>query len=96
MSPALIAVFLTAVAVAIGAVVLGRSVHRDASPSGPTRPWWGAPAPWVMASAALLLLGLYVFPRLLGFVFLFLPLIWMRRARRPSEWDHRPRDREDP
>jgi hypothetical protein len=34
------------------------------------------------ALAAFVLLGLFVFPRLLGFAFLFLPFVWMRRSGR--------------
>jgi hypothetical protein len=95
-SPALIAVAITALTVAVGAIVLGRAAHRGPSPSGESRPWWGAPGPWIAASAVLLVLGLVVFPRLLGFVVLFLPFVWMRRARRPTGWDRRPEDREEP
>lgn len=96
MSPALIAVVITALAVAVGAVALGRGARRGRSPSGESRPWWSSPGPWVVASAVLLLLGLVVFPRLLGFVVLLLPFVWMRRSGRPAGWDRRPEDREEP
>jgi hypothetical protein len=33
-------------------------------------------------SAVFVLLGVFVFPRLLGFTFLFLPFLWMRAAGR--------------
>jgi hypothetical protein len=33
--------------------------------------------------AILLVIGVLVMPKLLGFTFLFLPMIWSRRARRP-------------
>jgi hypothetical protein len=41
---------------------------------------------WLAIAAVLLVLGLFVFPHLLGFTFLFLPFIWIggfRRRRRP-------------
>ncbi len=53
------------------------------------RPLWGTPGLWVAVCAVLLLLGLFVAPRLLGGVFLFLPFVWVRRGRR------RDRDRPD-
>lgn len=43
----------------------------------PDRPWWGSPLFWVGACAAFVALGLFVFPRLLGFTFLFLPFVWL-------------------
>ena len=95
MSPALIAVVITALAVAVGAIALGRAQRPRAS-AGDGRPWWGAPGPWIVASVALLLLGVVVFPRLLGFIVLFLPFVWMRRARRPTGWDPRREDRQEP
>ena len=96
MSPALIAVVITALAVVVGAAVFGRSASRGVPTSGAARPWWGALGPWAAASVAFLLLGVYVFPRLFGFVVLLLPLIWMRRGNRPSGWKARPGDREEP
>ena len=46
------------------------------------RPWWGSPMLWVGVAAVFLALGLFVAPKLFGFTFLFLPLIWMRLPRR--------------
>jgi hypothetical protein len=51
------------------------------------RPWWGALPTWLIVSSVLLVLGLVVAPRLLGFTFLLLPFIWVgglgrRRERR--------------
>jgi hypothetical protein len=43
------------------------------------RPWWGNPLVWVGVSAAFVVLGLLVAPKLFGFAFLFLPFIWIRR-----------------
>ncbi len=37
---------------------------------------------WVGGAAAFLALGLFVAPKMFGFTFLFLPLIWMRVPRR--------------
>ncbi|HEY7660962.1 MAG TPA: hypothetical protein VIC58_10230 [Actinomycetota bacterium] len=49
----------------------------------------GGTATWVALSAVLFLVGVLVFPRLLGFTFLFLPLIWVRALgrRRPHDED---------
>jgi hypothetical protein len=52
-------------------------VRRDPSP-----PWWGRPGVWILASAGFVLLGLFVFPRLFGFTFVFLPLLWVGGLRR--------------
>jgi hypothetical protein len=49
------------------------------------RPWWGNPWLWLGISAGCALLGLFVFPKLFGFTFLFLPFIWIGgRHRRDS------------
>jgi hypothetical protein len=52
------------------------------------RPWWGNPGVWLLVSAVFVALGLFVFPQLFGFAFLFLPFIWIggvrRRRRRPE------------
>lgn len=86
MSPALVAVVLTAVAVGLGAVVFGRIAHRDAGSDVPERPWWGNPVVWIGFSVGFIALGLFVAPRLLGFTFLLLPLIWMRLPGRRGDW----------
>ena len=84
MSPLAISVLAVAIAVAIGAalVALGRSRERE-----PLRPWWQHSAVWVGASVIVTLLGVFAFPKLLGFTFVFLPFLWMggqrRRAPRP-------------
>ncbi len=82
MSPVLIVVLITLMAVVAGALLLGRSVSRGSVGQGPARPPWGNPALWVGVSVALMLLGALVFPRLLGFTFLLLPFIWMRTGGR--------------
>jgi dolichyl-phosphate-mannose--protein O-mannosyl transferase len=51
------------------------------------RPWWGVVPTWLIVCGVLLVLGLVVAPRLLGFTFLLLPFIWVaglgrRRERR--------------
>jgi hypothetical protein len=46
-----------------------------------------APSPWVLGAIVLLLLGLFVAPRLLGVTFLFLPFLFGRWARgRRGPW----------
>jgi hypothetical protein len=47
-------------------------------PDGAGRPWAGPPPLAIAAGAAFLLLGVFVAPRLLGFTFLFLPLVFRR------------------
>ena len=50
----------------------------------PGRHWWSNPFSWI-GVAVFLVLGLFVFPRLLGITFVFLPLVWiggLRRRRR--------------
>ena len=55
----------------------------------PQRPWWGAPGVWIGLSMVFVLVGVFVFPRLLGFTFLFFPFVVLRsvgrgrRGRRP-------------
>ncbi len=61
----------------------------DAPAAVPRRPWWGNPATWIAAAALFLVLGLFVTPRLFGFLFLFSPFLWMRGNR------HRGPDRHD-
>jgi hypothetical protein len=63
------------------------------------RPWWGHPGIWLLVSAAFVLLGLFVVPRLFGFTFLFLPFLWVGglwRARPRDEGTPRRPDAEDP
>jgi hypothetical protein len=45
------------------------------------RPWWGNPLIWIAASGGFLLLGLFVAPRFLPGVVIFLPFVWIRRPR---------------
>jgi multisubunit Na+/H+ antiporter MnhB subunit len=91
-SPAFVAVLLTAVAVGLGAAVFGRLARRDGGSERPDRPWWGNPAVWIGASVGFLALGLFVAPRLLGFTFLLLPLVWMRLPGRRGDWGRGSRD----
>jgi hypothetical protein len=44
----------------------------------PKRPWWGSPGVWIGLSMVFLLVGVFAFPRLLGFTFLFFPFVVMR------------------
>ncbi len=80
MGPAFIAIGVTVVVVALGAVVFALTG------GGPVRGGRRAlpvPAPWIVLGAMFLILGIVIVPRLLGFTFLLLPMIWSRRARRP-------------
>ena len=51
---------------------------REGAPEG--RPWGAVPA-WLGVTVALIVLGVLVAPRLFGFTFLLLPLLWMGRGR---------------
>lgn len=55
---------------------------RDA-PSLP-RPWWGRPLLWIGVSAVFVVLGVVVWPGLLGGIFLFVPFVWLSRPRAPT------------
>jgi hypothetical protein len=83
-NPAFIAIAVTLVVVALGGAILALT---DGGPvrAAPRRPF-PVPGPWIALGAIVLLLGVVIMPRILGFTFLFLPMIWARRARGP----HRP------
>jgi hypothetical protein len=76
-----LALIIVPAALFVGAVALVLALRRH-DVGVPRRPWWGNPGVWVAASAVFVLLGVFVFPRLLGFTFLFLPFLWMRAAGR--------------
>ncbi len=84
---------LAGFAVVIGGLVLAFGLGRrfggpiDLERARRSRPWWGNPAVWLLISMAFVLLGLFVFPKLFGFTFLFLPFVWIRGLwrRRPPE-----------
>lgn len=52
---------------------------REGAPGGRQ---WGAMPAWLGVSVALVVLGVLLAPRLFGFTFLLLPLLWMGRGRR--------------
>jgi hypothetical protein len=85
-----LALILIPAALFVGAVVLVLAL-RNGRLADPARPWWGYPGAWIAISTVFVLLGVMVFPRLLGFTFVFLPLIWMRgfgRRREPKQRPH--------
>jgi hypothetical protein len=53
---------------------------RDPPPA--ERPWWGNPWIWLAVSGVFVLLGIFVWPGLLGGTFFFLPFVWIWRPRR--------------
>ena len=53
------------------------------------RPWWGHPGVWLVISAVFVFLGLFVFPKLFGFSFVFLPFLWIGGL-----WRNRSRERD--
>ncbi len=76
MSPAVIAIGVTAAVVLVGVAI---AFARDVGARSGLR----VPGPWLVAAVVLLLVGLVLAPRLFGFTFLFLPLFFSRRLRRP-------------
>jgi hypothetical protein len=80
-SPAFIAIAVTLVVVALGGAIL--ALTEGGPVRAPRRRPFPVPAPWIALGAIVLLLGIVVMPRILGFTFLFLPMIWSRRAGRP-------------
>lgn len=84
MSPAFIAIAVTIVVLAVGAAIVALTEGSPLRAGGRTLP---VPAPWIVVGALLLILGVVLMPRLLGFTFLFLPLIWSRRSRGPRRRD---------
>jgi hypothetical protein len=90
----LILVGFAVVAVALLlAVRLGRRYggHVDLVRGRRHRSWLGHPGMWILLSAAFVLLGVFVFPKLFGFTFLFLPIVWVAGL-----WRNRPRDGQTP
>ena len=69
------------------AVRFGRRLGGDVDLAHGRRPRrWGHPAAWVLVSVVFVFLGLFVFPRLFGFTFVFLPFLWVGGL-----WRNRPR-----
>jgi hypothetical protein len=60
------------------------------------RPWWGHPGFWLVASAAFVFLGLFVFPKLFGLTFVFLPFLWVGGGLMRSRSRGDPPPRPDP
>jgi hypothetical protein len=72
-----LALILIPAALFIGAVILAFALSNGLRVE-PARPWWSYPGTWIALSTVFVLVGITVFPRLLGFTFVFLPLVWMR------------------
>jgi hypothetical protein len=67
-------------------------LHPEGAP--PARPRIRRPIePWVVVAVALMVAGIVVAPRLLGFTFLFLPLVFGHRRREPGPGGGRGRPR---
>ena len=85
-----LALILIPAAVILGVVWIALAVGGDAR-AGRDASRWGRPAPRIGIIVLFVVLGLLVAPRLLGFTFLFLPFVWIRRGRRRAD-----RSRDDP
>ena len=92
---ATLALILIPAALFVGAVALVLAL-RNGRVAEPARPVWSYPGLWIALSTVFVLLGVVVFPRLLGFTFVFLPLIWMRGFGRRREPQQRSRHEDDP
>jgi hypothetical protein len=90
-----LALILIPAALFVGAVALVLAL-RSGRVVEPGRPLWSYPGAWIAISTVFVLLGVMVFPRLLGFTFVFLPLIWMRGFGRRREPQDRSRHEDDP
>ena len=101
-----LALILIPAALFIGAVILVLALSNGRRVE-PARPWWSYPGMWIAISTVFVLVGVMAFPRLLGFTFVFLPLVWMRgvggRRQRggpggpggPGGWGRRPDDEDE-
>ena len=47
----------------------------------PTRPWWGNPLVWLAVSAVFVLVGVFLAPRFLPGVVVFIPFLWLAKPR---------------
>lgn len=74
-----LALILIPAIVFLGVVWIALAVGGGAQVDG-DRPQWGRPAVRIGLILVFVLVGLLVAPRLLGFIFLFLPFVWSRRA----------------
>ena len=89
MSPLVASVLVTVVLVGLAVALMRVSRYRLEHPG---EPWWrGAPL-WVAVSCVVVLLGVFVAPKLLGFTFVFLPFLWIgglgrRQPREPERTD---------
>jgi hypothetical protein len=94
----LVAVLIVVVLCAAASAAALPFVMRGSGPGVgmPRRPLWQNPAAWVLGGLLVTALGIFLFPKLLGFVFLFLPFVWMRGGgRRPPQREQRPEDRDE-
>jgi hypothetical protein len=53
-------------------------------PAQHQRPWWANPWIWVGVSAVCVVLGVVLWRGFLGGVFLFVPFVWLSRAKAPT------------
>ena len=60
--------------------------YRPERAERPDRPRWHGPGPWVLLPVAVMLVALFVAPRLLGVTFLFLPLLFGRWRGARGRW----------
>ena len=72
----------------VAAVALVLAYRRERTLE-PQHPWWERPGVWIGLSMVFVLVGVFAFPRLLGFTFLFFPFVVMRSVGRGRR-DRRP------
>ena len=89
--------FVTMAVLTVGFIVVfrQRSAARRVTMAGtPLRvgsqdPWWANPWVWLGVALVSVLLGIFVWPGLFGFMFIVIPFMWIRRPRRRPPVDPR-------
>lgn len=79
--------FVVLIAMGLGSWMVLRRRDGVSGPRGrarPGRPWWGNPWLWIGVAAAMVVLGIFVWPGLFGGVIVVLPLVWFSRPRTPE------------
>ena len=80
------------VVVVVAAALASATAITRLRAGDPSRPWWSYPAMWLGIGTAVTLVGAILAPRLLGFTFVLLPLLWMRGPGRRSPRGTHPAD----
>jgi hypothetical protein len=88
-SPLVAVLVVTLLFVVACALALPILLREPGAARVPGRPLRSNPAAWAVGVGLVMLAGAFLFPRLFGFAFVFLPFVWMRRTGR-REREQRP------